>query len=782
MVSAASGKKTKPPVDSLTRKLLRDMKDGWKSFVAIWIICTLAITLYVGIDSVWRCIEDNLDEQFTRTNMAQIWVSGAVTDRTARDIAAIPGVTAAQQRVSARCDVEDLEGEPAMMLTMSDGDAAVNQPLIFEGGFAPGVKDQCILQQVFAEYHGLKIGDVIRLKLGDRALSLTVAGIGVMPEYVVTADGGEMTPSPTRYGYAFVSPGTLSFLPYDEVVVALADGVSAAEVRVAVEDLLHERQAVVKVREDIIGIKMAVDEAQQVRAMGAIFPVVFFVIAALITWTTMSRLVENQRTQIGSMYSMGYGRQQLTMHFASYGLLLAALGCVAGFSGALFAFAPIIMNFLEALYVLPNARLKLDPYVVVIIAVTMALITGGASVLSARSALRQTPAALLRPKPPSKGKRIFLERFKRIWARLGFSSKMITRNMARNPVRLTMGLIGALGCAALMLTGFGMRDSTAYVFENHYNRSMIYDARASLLDTAGQDYGRSVAARAGASAYEEEMQTGCEALEHGDWKSKSVFVLEDQSDMIRLYDGEARVILPEQGVALTRKAAEEFGVQAGDPLQLRLPGGRAVETTVTAVVDLQLDQGIYASRTAWRRLNLTSWRPTDVLMRGEDIDTVAAEALDGVDRCRTVQEERNNKGDFLKIMNIIVLLLVLFSGVLALVVFYNLGQLNFSERVRELATLKVLGFTPNEIKKLVLRENLYITFIGLPLGLVAGPFLLDAVLTYGLPNTIQFVPYLTLPSWIYTAALTIVFALLVNWMLGSKFHQISMVEALKSVE
>ncbi len=782
MVSASTSRKTKKPVDSLTRKLLRDMKDGWKSFVAIWIICTLAITLYVGIDSVWRCIDDNLAAQFAETNMAQIWVSGEVTDRTVRDIAAIPGVTGAQQRVSARCDAPELSGEPAMVLTMTDGDTVVNRPLIFEGGFAPGVKDQCIVQQVFAEYHGLKIGDVIRLKYGDRALSVTVAGIGVMPEYVVTADGGEMTPSPTRYGYAFVSPGTLSFLPYDEIVVALAPDASVTQTRVDIEDLLSERQAVVKEREDIIGIKMAVDEAQQVKAMGAIFPVVFFVIAALITWTTMSRLVENQRTQIGSLYSMGYGRRQLTLHFASYGLLLALLGCVAGFAGALFAFAPIIMSFLESLYVLPDAQLKLDPTVVVVISVTMALITGGASVLSARSALRQTPAALLRPKPPGKGKRVFLERFKRIWAALGFSGKMITRNMARNPVRLVMGLIGALGCAALMLTGFGMRDSTAYVFDNYYDRSMIYDARASLLDTAGPDYGKSVAARAGASIYEEVMQTGCEALEHGDWKSKSVFVLQDRSDMVRLYDGEARVMLPDQGVALTRKTAEDFGLGAGDALSLRLPGGRAVTTSIAAVVDLQLDQGIYVSKTAWRRLDLTSWRPTDVLMRGENIETTAAEELDGVDRCRSVQEERDNKGNFLKIMNIIVLLLVLFSGVLALVVFYNLGQLNFSERVRELATLKVLGFTPSEIKKLVLRENLYITFIGLPLGLFAGPYLLYVVLTYGLPNTIQFVPYLNLTSWFYTAALTVVFALLVNWMLGSKFHQISMVEALKSVE
>ena len=219
-----------------------------------------------------------------------------------------------------------------------------------------------------------------------------------------------------------------------------------------------------------------------------------------------------------------------------------------------------------------------------------------------------------------------------------------------------------------------------------------------------------------------------------------------------------------------------------DELRLRMPGGRAVTARIARIVDLQLDQGVYMTRSAWEKLNLKPFTPTAVLLRGDELRLDIARDMDGVVKARTLGEERDTGRATLAIMNVIVLLLVVFSGALELLVFYNLGQLNFSERTRELATLKVLGFTPREIKKLVLRENIVITMMGLPLGLMLGPFFLQALLTYGLPSTIVFVPHLSLASWLYTTCITIAFALTVNWMLGSKFRRVDMVEALKSVE
>lgn len=768
----------------LTRKLLRDLREGWKSFVAIWMICMLAVTLYVGIDATWRSMQQNLDAQFERSNLSDLWVSGAVSDRTVRDIEAIPGVNVAQRRLSVYAAAKELEGEPTVQLIMSEGEPVVNRPLVYEGeGFSAYQKNQCVLQRRFAEAQGLQVGDTFRVTYAGEQIDLAICGLGILPEYVVTHDGDEFAPGATKFGYAYVSPGTLGHLSYTEVTLTLQPGADVKTVRLAVQTLLDDQQTVVSERDDIFGIKMASEEAQQLKALGTIFPVVFFIIAALITWTTMSRLVENQRLQIGTLFALGYGRGELIRHYTSYGLIIAVLGVLGGLAGALFVIAPILLDIMFTIYVLPGATPYLSPWMLGVITALVAVITGGASFLSAQAALKQTPAALLRPKPPGKGKRVFLENMQALWSRIQFSGKMILRNLLRNPVRLLMGLVGAAGCTALLLTGFGLRDSVDYVLSNHYTRTMHYEARVTLEEDAPVDYGRAVALRTGAETFEEEMIASCEAFINGTWTGKQVYVLQDGHDMIRLRDGDGNwVTLPGEGVALTRKAAEDYGLTLGDTLLLRVPGGRAVQTQIVRIVDLQLDQGIYASRSAWAQLDLFPWQPTAVLLRGDSLNLTAARDMDGVSKVRTLEEERNSNGSVLNIMNLVVVLMVIFSGALDLVVLYNLGQLNFSERIRELATLKVLGFTPREIKKLVLRENIIITFMGLPIGLLLGPGLHELVLDAGLPKTIQFVPYISLESWIITCVLTICFAMLVNWILGTKFKEVNMVEALKSVE
>ncbi|NLD03265.1 MAG: FtsX-like permease family protein [Clostridiales bacterium] len=534
----------------------------------------------------------------------------------------------------------------------------------------------------------------------------------------------------------------------------------------------------------MFGIKMAMEQAQQIRAMGAIFPMIFFAIAALITWTTMNRLVESQRLQIGGMFALGYTRPELLLHYAGYGMLLAVLGLLIGLAGARWALAPIIMRFLTAAYAFPDAVPRLSLPASLAVGAALTVMTGGASMLSARAALSQAPASLMRPKPPGRGRRIMLENIKWLWRRIPFSEKMILRNMFRSPVRLFMGLAGAIGCSALILTGFGLRDSVDYVLVSHYTRTMHYDMRVSFSPAAAPGYAKAVALRAGAAEYEEEMITAAEVHTPEGWRMKQLYILEDGHDMIRLRDEKgAPLTLPARGIALTNTAAEDLGLGIGGTLLLRYPGGRTVEAKVEQIVDLQLNQGVYMTRSAWQKLDLSPFMPTHALLRGGPLQPGSViEEMEGVSTARTLPQERDTGTATLQIMNVIVVLLVLFSGALELVVFYNLGQLNFSERIRELATLKVLGFTRREMKKLVLRENIIITLMGLPLGLMLGPPLLQLLLTYGLPNTIQFVSYITQASWLYTVGITIVFAFLVNIILGAKFKSVNMVEALKSVE
>lgn len=766
----------------LRAKMYRDVKIGWKSFIAIMIICLLTTALFMGFDATWRGMEQNLQAQFAGGNLAELWVSGQISDNSARKIAMIDGVESAQQRVVVEAETDGLPGDPTIKLLMSDGVPFVNQPVVYEG-IASTQRDQCVLNQRFAVAHQLAVGDVITVIVDGRKLDLTISGLGILPEFVMLNKSGESYTPAESYGYAFVSPGTLGFLPYSEVTLTVKPDADAAEVKRRIGDVLDENVTTVILRADKAAVKNAAEQVDKLRALGLVVPLLFFLVAALITWTTMGRLVENQRTQIGSLFALGYGRRTLLMHYAEYGVFIALAGAAGGIAVARYGFAPLLLSFLQTIYYMPGAMPALHTWTIGIAALGLMLITGGAGLLSARNALMEVPANLLRPRPPKKAKRIFLERLPFLWSRLSFSGKMIARNMLRSRVRLLMGLIGTIGCTALMLVGFGLRDTMAHATWNYYSNVLLYGARATLTSGTPEGYAKGVANRAGATEYEEEMVISLDVFLDGDWKSKRVFVLENDQALINFRDKAGnRVELPASGTAITRGVADEYGLKDGDTLRLHLNGRRDAETVVTRIIDLEMDQGLYFSREAWRTLDLLPWTPTAALMKGDLMDLTRTGDMDGVSRVQTREEEHGDSNTLLQTLNMVVLLLIGFSGSLALVVYYNLGQLNYSERIRELAALKVLGFLPREMKKLVLRENIILTCIGLPFGLVAGFYLQDLVTRVALPSPFQFPQHVEPSSIALIALLTIGFSLVVNWILGRKFKTINMVEALKSVD
>ncbi len=766
----------------LRHKLWRDLSANWKAFAAMLILCMLSVTLWLGINAAAQGMDQGLNALFERSGLADLWVSGEVSDHRARDLAALPGARDAQRRVRLRVKA-DLPGEPKLDLYMYDGDARISKPLLLEGNPLPeGTHSACLIDRKFAKAMNVNVGDRITVTANGVRRELRVFGICYSPEYVVHSDGYSFNVDPHTFGYGFVSPGTLGDIPYNEVVVKLQDGAKAAAVKQAAEGLIDDATIKVSTRDDRAYIRMAVEEAGQVRAMGQIFPAVFFLVAALITFSTMRRMIENQRVQLGTLYSLGYGRAQLMRHYASYGLLIALLGAVLGTLGARFFLGRVAMNMLLSLYVMPGGALYMDPLMVAIAAVMIVLIAVGASFLSCYQALNEVPASLLRPKPPHSGKRVFLERIPFLWKRFSFSNKLIVRNMFRNASRFVIGLIGVMGCTMLLLTGFGMRDSVSYVLQHYYTVNMLYDVRVDLNTTAPDGYDASVKSRSGAESMEDVMEGQLQLYDDGQWLEKSFTVLEDRHDMVYLDVGGQRIYLPPEGVAVTRRLSEDQGLKTGDALKLRMPNGSEVTTQIKTIIDLQLGQGIYLSRSAFRKLDAMTYQPTAVFLKGGKINADAINDLDGVDKVRTIQEERMGKLAVTGVMDLLVLLMAIFAGALLLVVMYTLGELSFFERIRDLATLMVLGFYPRETKRLILRENIVVAVIGLPIGLALGPWLHRWVLASGLPSIMQFVPYISLESWISTAVLTLMFAWLVNRIIGAKFKSVNMVEALKSVE
>jgi putative ABC transport system permease protein len=600
--------------------MYRDLADGWKSFVAILIICLLSTSLFMGFDLTWRGMNENIRNQFALGNLADIWVRGEISGNDARKIERLDGVLAAQKRVSAEGEAEKLPGAPQIKLLMSEGEPAVNKPVIYSGeNFAPGKKDQCILQKRFADANHLAVGDLITVTVEGQNLSLTICGLGTLPEFVIYNKEGEAVTVAASYGYAIVSPGTLGFLPYSEISLTVKPGADAQAVRREVREVVDKDRTTVIMRADKSAVKDSMEQISQLKMIGMIVPLLFFLVAALITWTTMGRLVENQRTQIGSLFAMGYGQRTILMHYAEYGVFIAILGAFLGFAGAIYGFSPLLLWFLQTVYIMPGAAPYLSVPTMAIKTLAMVLLTGGAGVLSARNALTRSPADLLRPRPPKKAKKVFLERIPFIWKRLSFSGKIIARSMLRSRVRLFMGLVGTIGCTALMLIGFGLRDTVEFAKWDYYTNTLAYDLRVTLERGAPDGYAKSIKNRTGAAAAEEEMITAMDVYLNGDWKEKPVFVLENGQQLIRLEDEAGRrTKLPPSGVTLTRKMAEEYHIRVGDVLRMHASGKRDTTAAVTQIVNLEMGQGLYFSRESWRKLDLQPFAATAVLLRRAD--------------------------------------------------------------------------------------------------------------------------------------------------------------------
>lgn len=774
--------KSAPRRNMLRRKLIKDLWLNWKAFASMLILCMLSVTLWLGINEAATGMDRGLERLFSESNLADLWVTGAVSDHTARELAAQPGALDAQRRIRLRVKA-DLPGDPKLDLYMSDGDARISKPLILEGGALPeGARNALLIDQKFAKALNVSVGDRVNVTAGGIRRELTVVGICYNPEYVVHSDGYSFNVDPHTFGYGFVSSGTLGDLPYNEVVVKLEDGANPDQAKREAEELIDDAAIQVSTRDERAFIRMAVEEAGQVYAMGQIFPAVFFLVAALITFSTMRRMVENQRVQLGTLYSLGYGRGQLVWHYASYGLLIALAGALFGTLGAHFFMGRVVVNMLLSLYVMPGGAAYMDPTMAAASALMIVVIAMGASILSCYQALHEVPAGLLRPRSPRSGRRVLFERIPTLWKRFSFSNKLIVRNLLRNASRFLIGVIGVVGCSMLLLTGFGMRDSVGYVLQHYFTVNMRYDARVDLNAYAPSGYDESVRSRSGALRMERVMEGLMQLDVDGHWQQKSFTVLEDRHDMVYFESEGQRVWLPEEGASVTKRLAEDLTLMMGDTLKLRMPDGSEVTTTIRSIIDLQLGQGIYFSRSAWRKLNSMPYQPTALFLSGGAINVGAVDDMDGVDKVRTIEEERTGKLAVTSVMDLMVLLMAIFAGALLLVVMYTLGELSFFERIRDLATLMVLGFTPRETKRLILRENIVVAVIGLPIGLLLGPYLHRWVLVAGLPSTLQFLPYISLESWISTGVLTLFFAWLVNRVIGAKFKSVNMVEALKSVE
>ena len=538
--------------------------------------------------------------------------------------------------------------------------------------------------------------------------------------------------------------------------------------------------------------------ANSIDALAKIFPVFFFAVAALVCLTTMTRMVDEQRINIGTLKGLGYKTSQISKKYILYALIACLTGSILGLAIGFSVFPTVIFFAYGMMYSIENIVYVFSiPIAIGITSLALIIITLSAY-MACRKELKETPAILMRPKAPKSGKRILLERVPFIWNRFSFISKVTVRNIFRYKKRFLMTVLGIAGCTALILTGFGIKDSIEMILTGQYGTLFKYDM--SLVIQSDMTDKQIYELRKNLSDIDEINKYEFFSYENGDIKvnntTKEITIvvpenLKKMDKFIHLQDRKTQnpIELNNKGIVLTEKIARDLGVKAGDEIELINSDDKKAKIKVSHITENYISHYAYISPENYIKLfekdldfnrvigilNNPSVKIEDKLSKKLfDIETI-----DGITFNTASKETFHNT---IKNLNYVVLIMIISAGALAFVVLYNLTNVNISERIREIATIKVLGFYDKEVSAYIYRENIILTIIGTVVGLGLGTILHKFIMVTVEIQSMMFGRVIDISSYFIAAVLTIVLSLFVNLAMFYKLRNVKMVESLKSVD
>ncbi len=760
----------------LIRKLLRTAWSYKAQFISMILMITLGMGMFLGFNMEWKTIEVDTGKFFRQTKYAdyRLYSEKGFSKDDIDKISDIEGVDAATRYLSVNLDIKG-EKNKSLALDVSEN-YTVSTFVVTKGAPYDENGDGFWLSDKFAAANHYKLGDTLTLEFqGTEITGKTVGLIKAGEHMICVADKNQMMPDYSTYGYAYISPKKLK-----ETVGEKALDTTYAQINL-LSDLPKEkledsvktalgRTIMVTPKEDHVVYKESSGEATEGKTMGSVLPVLFLAIAILTMVTTMHRIATKEKTQIGTLKALGFKNRRILLHYTSYGLFIGLVGTALGMALGLVVCKAIMSEggMMGTYFDMPDWGAAIPAFCWPVMAGAVCLLTF-ISYLSVRRQLKGTAADALRPYTPKKMRKSFLERF-RFWDRLHFGTKWNIRDLSRHKSRSAMTLFGIVGCMVLMVGGLGMRDTMSGFLDLLENDISNYTTKVNLTDNADSAKAKAL----------------CGELD-GDWESLTGISLKGDTvtlDIIhnpnRLFnvidEDNNRIELSDEGVYLCLRLKDKANI--GDEITFSPYGSkdtytakvigynRSVMTESVTMTDALADKlGIHYTISSIYTDKSTSQIPSDDLIAGKQ------------DKAQLMDSFKS----FVKIMDGMVIILVVAAAVLGIVVLYNLGIMSYVERSRELATLKVLGFRNRAIGKLLISQNIWLTFIGVIIGLPAGVGVLKWMLM-SLAGEYEMKLMLGPLTFCVSILLTFGVSLLVGLMVARKNKKIDMVEALKGAE
>lgn len=835
-------------MNALTLKnLLREIKRTFTKFLSIFAICALGVAFFAGIRATSPDMKEAGDRLYNTYNLSDISVistSGLTADNI-RDLESIEGI----QAVRASLFVDAMArgtGEKEKNLRL------YSMPIKLKSEYAPLIDlipDYGIDTSPEYEMNGVEIvsgrmplndteialdntlegslvkqlGDEITLTTSGGTVTLRVVGFIRSPMYISMFERGTSSiGNGTSDGFAYASGNAISSLGTKlpvmsllntyytraDIVISGKEGPSAYsdeyealvnEVTDRIEDYASTQSGTwyIQDRSGNPGYSDYSENTDRIAAVGDVFPLIFFIVAALVCLTTMTRMVEEQRIEMGTMKALGYGGWQIAMKYAVYAMSACISGGVVGAIIGFKLFPYVIMKGYSIMYYLGKLETPYRADIAFMAIAAMAVCTAAATFSACYASLKEVPATLMRPKAPKAGRRVLLEKMPFIWKKLSFTSKVTVRNLFRYKKRFFMSVIGIAGSGALLVTAFGLNDSIFGIIEKQFGDIWQMDVQAYVYEAMPlADMQELLGKNPANDDFDSVMfcldsQMECK---NGGRSQSGVHLLGVESagsmaGRINLHNGGAPVTLDDSGVVVTAKLAETLSIKIGDGINMRT-GGEDHLMRVIGVADNYVYHYVYITAAYYETVFGKAMQYNGFMgnlkdgLTDETMDAMSTQLLSDsrMYTVRTIGSIYDSVWDSLSILNYVVLVLILGSGMLTFVVMLNLTNINIGERMRELATLRVLGFYDKEMYAYIFRENNALSVIGAFVGLVFGKIMHLFVIRTCEVDMVMFVRSAKPLSYVYAFALTIAFSLIVNLLMRPKVRAIDMVESLKSAE
>ena len=807
--------------------VFRCIKGSLMRYLAILAIIALGVGFFAGLKSTMPAFLTTGDKYVKEQALFDFRILSTVgfDEDDAKEIADLPGVRSAEAAaykdgIVSRKNAQDEEKELVSVVRFHTMTEEVNKLDLIEGRLPEKANE--IVVDAYAckpDY----IGDTLILSEGEGFAyrEYEVVGRVRSPYYMNFQKGTTEIGDGSIDFFAYTKKDALEIQAYSEVFLKLDEDKEAysdeyEELTSGFEKTLKPRvEEVVKKRCDLLnamGLQVSPEyyilgrdtnvgyvsfenDAKIVDGVASVFPIFFFALAALVCSTTMQRMVSDERSEIGTMRAVGYSKLSIILKYIIYSGSASVIGAVGGFFSGTKVFPYIIWKVYDVMYGFAPITFTTEIPLFLISLLVSILCSVGVTIVTCFTEFTETPAELVRPKAPPSGKRIFLEYITPVWKRLSFLHKVSARNIFRFKKRMWMMIIGIAGCTALLITGFGLKDSINNLINFQFDEIMTYDVAVNFDPGTTKEQMQEILENADAKAQlqTEKILIRTERVKHTSKtaiRDVEIYVADDPSftQFVNPHKGSTEYSLPDTGeVGVSLKLAESNSLSVGDSITFDYgEEGRSVTCKIGYIFDNYTYHYVIMNSDTYESAFGEEYQPNSALVRvpeGKSYEYGSAiGSAHNIQAWTIMDEGRKNFSETMEKMDYVVVLIIVCAALLAFIVLFNLNNINISERTREIATLKVLGFKRGETGSYVFRENFILCLFGFVFGVPLGVLLHRFVISQIKMDIVAYKILILPKSYVYSLLMVMLFSLLVDFMMRGKIRRIDMTESLKSIE